>query len=73
MGAAGEWKQARESYLASADAFQQAFHRGRSTTPLLDGGVHAASNAGGGVLHGAQHLQHLTHSLVVLGCISMQP
>jgi len=46
--AAGEWRAARDSFLASADGFQRAsgFRYGRSTTPRLDGAVYAASNAG---------------------------
>lgn len=44
---AGEWKQARADFLASAEGFQRAsgFRYGRSTTPRLDGAVFAASNA----------------------------
>lgn len=43
----GEWRRARESYLAAAEGFQRAsgFRYGRSTTPRLDGAVFAASNA----------------------------
>jgi tetratricopeptide (TPR) repeat protein len=43
----GEWRRARDAYLASADGFQRAsgFRYGRSTTPRLDGAVFAASNA----------------------------
>ncbi len=43
----GEWRRARESYLAAAEGFQRAagFRYGRSTTPRLDGAVFASSNA----------------------------
>ena len=45
---AGEWKEARENFLASSEGFQKAsgFRYGRSTTPRLDGAIFAASNAG---------------------------
>ena len=44
----GEWREAREDYLASARVFQGAAGfrgRGGSVTPRLDGAVFAASNA----------------------------
>lgn len=44
---AGEWRRARESFLASAEGFQAAagFRSGQSAAPRLDGAVFAASNA----------------------------
>eukprot|EP00887_Chlorella_sp_A99_P003722 scaffold7.g3722.t1 len=43
----GEWKAARDAYLASQQGFQQAsgFYGSHSTTPRLDGAIFAASNA----------------------------